>query len=75
MVNTMMLSTVAMVPGELMPAIAFALLYMKAAQVLSQRGEIFNATTALGNLTAMGLIYRGALLLNPRQRADALRRG
>ncbi|MEM3426517.1 MAG: hypothetical protein QXI42_12065, partial [Thermoproteota archaeon] len=59
MMNTMMLSTVAMVPRELMPAIAAALGFMKAYQVYNQRGEIFNATTALGNLTAMGLIYRG----------------
>ncbi|MEM3390650.1 MAG: hypothetical protein QW491_14775, partial [Thermoproteota archaeon] len=59
MMNTMMLSTVAMVPRELMPAIAAALGFMKAYQVYNQRGEIFNATMALGNLTAMGLIYRG----------------
>ncbi|MEM3746596.1 MAG: hypothetical protein QXN67_03875, partial [Thermoproteota archaeon] len=59
MMNTMMLSTVAMVPRELMPAIAAALVFLKAYQVYNQRGEIFNATTALGNLTAMGLIYRG----------------
>ncbi|MBO3810110.1 MAG: hypothetical protein FGF50_11035, partial [Candidatus Brockarchaeota archaeon] len=59
MVNTMMLSTVAMLPRELMPVIAVALAFLKAYQVYNQRGEIFNATTALGNLTAMGLIYRG----------------
>ncbi|MBO3810248.1 MAG: hypothetical protein FGF50_11745, partial [Candidatus Brockarchaeota archaeon] len=59
MVNTMMLSTVAMLPRELMPAIAAALVFLKAGQVYNQRGEIFNATMALGNLTAMGLIYRG----------------
>ncbi|MBO3754616.1 MAG: hypothetical protein FGF53_07070, partial [Candidatus Brockarchaeota archaeon] len=59
MVNTMMLSMVAMVPRELMPVIAVALVFMKAYQVYSQRGEVFNATMALGNLTAMGLIYRG----------------
>ncbi|MBO3798931.1 MAG: hypothetical protein JTT13_08700, partial [Candidatus Brockarchaeota archaeon] len=59
MMNTMMLSMVAMVPRELMPAIAAALVFLKAYQVYNQRGEIFNATTALGNLTAMGLIYRG----------------
>ncbi|MEO0158649.1 MAG: hypothetical protein ABIM59_07985, partial [candidate division WOR-3 bacterium] len=59
MMNTMMLSMVAMVPRELMPVIAVALGFMKAYQVYNQRGEIFNATTALGNLTAMGLIYRG----------------
>ncbi len=59
MVNSMMLSTVAMVPRELMPVIAVALGFMKAYQVYNQRGEIFNATTALGNLTAMGIIYRG----------------
>ncbi len=58
MVNIMMLSTVAMVPRELMPVIAVALGALKAYQVYNQRGEVFNATTALGNLTAMGLIYR-----------------
>ncbi|MBO3798538.1 MAG: hypothetical protein JTT13_06695 [Candidatus Brockarchaeota archaeon] len=59
MVNMMMLGTVAMVPRELMPVIAVALTFLKAYQVYNQRGEIFNATTALRNLTAMGLIYSG----------------
>ena len=59
MVNIMMLSMVAMVPRELMPVIAVALGFMKVCQVYNQRGEIFNATMALGNLMSMGLIYRG----------------
>jgi len=58
-VNIMMLNFVAMVPSELMPVIGVTLGILKGIQVFNQRGELFNATMALKNLTAMGLIYRG----------------